>query len=82
MGVYDCIKIYCPGCGCAMMAQSKSGPCRLKQYHHQDVRADVALDANRHAPFTCIRCGKEWHFGNIPEIIATVSLTILEVLDD
>ena len=57
MGVYDTILVPCPKCGEEYEAQSKSGPCTCSYYSIDHVPADVAEDINRHAPFTCDKCG-------------------------
>ena len=72
MGCYETIFFECPNCGRELSGQSKSGPCILDSYHYKKVPIDVALDANRHAPFECYKelggCGKKWEFGKIPTI--------------
>jgi len=57
MGVYDRVKIPCPKCGERQEAQSKSGDCELDIYEMESCPADVLADVNRHAPFTCDKCG-------------------------
>lgn len=57
MGVYDSINIPCPKCGKRQEAQSKSGDCILAIYEIENAPADVLADVNRHAPFTCDKCG-------------------------
>uniref|UniRef100_A0A6H1ZAV4 Uncharacterized protein n=1 Tax=viral metagenome TaxID=1070528 RepID=A0A6H1ZAV4_9ZZZZ len=59
MGVYDTIIFHCPNCGVTLDAQSKSGACLLEEYTLENVPFEVALNANRHAPFNC-DCGKSW----------------------
>jgi len=61
MGCYETITFKCPNCGEELAAQSKSGPCALGVYSHESVPINVAMDANRHAPFLC-SCGKSWQF--------------------
>ena len=74
MGCYETITFHCPDCGEDFYTQSKSGPCALLQYEHTSVVADVASDANRHAPFKC-ECGSEWEFAQP----AVISLTLRKV---
>ena len=61
MGVYDTIYFRCPKCGEEIGCQSKSGDCCLADYDHDKVPIDVALDGNRHAPFSC-ECGNCYFF--------------------
>lgn len=61
MGMFDRINFKCE-CGNEIEAQSKSGPCLLDSYDHTAVPDDVAQDANRHAPFTCDKCGSRYQF--------------------
>ena len=75
MGMFDTITFSCPDCGTEMSGQSKSGDCILDTYHHTSVPIDVALDANRHAPFEC-ECGSSWYFDNVPRVPEKCSLTI------
>ena len=77
MGCYETIHFKCPNCGAGLSAQSKSGPCVLDDYEHTSVPMDVAIDANRHAPFEC-DCGKIWMF-KIPSYTDRVALEILEL---
>ena len=56
MGMFDTIIFHCPECGSRIEAQSKSGECLLREYYCTAVPADVAADANRHAPHQC-KCG-------------------------
>jgi hypothetical protein len=73
--MYDSIEFRCPSCGKTIEAQSKSGPCDLVRFPNASVPLSVALDANRHAPFTC-KCGESWSFGNVPDANRRVSLTV------
>lgn len=57
MGLFDSVLVPCPECGTKTEAQSKSGDCLLGWYELEDAPADVLLDVNRHAPFTCRMCG-------------------------
>lgn len=75
MGLYDTIYFHCPNCGFRVEAQSKSGPCNLGVYKHLRVPSDVAVDANRHAPHQCSKCGMKWEFLN------TIELVRLEVVE-
>jgi len=59
MGCFDTIIFDCPSCGYTLYAQSKSGDCLLFDYYNTSVPLDVAINANRHAPFIC-ECGKKW----------------------
>ena len=77
MGMFDRVNFKCPHCGEIVEAQSKSGPCDRLCFDNDSVPLDVALDANRHAPFTC-RCGKKWRLGNLPDANRRVSLTVQE----
>lgn len=74
MGMYDTIIFNCPDCGEEINAQSKSGYCNLKTYPFNCVPSDVAVDANRHAPFICV-CGNRFKFAK-PTVVA---LTIQRV---
>lgn len=56
MGLYDTVRIPCPECGELYDAQSKGGPCHLDTFDMDDAPADVMMDVNRHAPYTC-SCG-------------------------
>ncbi len=56
MGCFDTIIIPCPRCGEEYDAQSKSGECVLEDYALSDAPDDVMADANRHAPFVCVKC--------------------------
>jgi phage terminase large subunit GpA-like protein len=56
MGVYDSVKVPCPGCGEEQWCQSKSGPCELKEFPLSSAPDDVMLNVNRHAPFQCEAC--------------------------
>ena len=62
MGMYDTIIFNCPNCGTEIEVQSKSGECILGVYESTDVPIPVAQDANRHAPFECLKCHKKWYF--------------------
>lgn len=76
MGCYEIIIFKCPNCGTELSAQSKSGPCSMGMYEHHSVPMDVAIDANRHAPFTC-ECGKRWMFV-VPHPNNRINLAIIE----
>jgi len=78
MGMFDSIYFNCPDCGKNIEAQSKSGECSLDSYAHDSVPVDVAMDANRHAPYKC-SCGASWELGNIPDEETRVALTIEKV---
>ena len=58
MGCYETIMVPCPKCGERAEAQSKSGPCQLGVFNLEDAPPDVLYDVNRHAPFTCYKCGQ------------------------
>lgn len=53
MGCYDSVQVPCPVCGKLYYAQSKGGPCKLKDYTLENAPQDVLSDINRHAPFFC-----------------------------
>jgi len=57
MGMFDGVLVPCPECGTPHEAQSKSGDCTLRNFNLGDAPAEVLADINRHAPFTCERCG-------------------------
>lgn len=57
MGCYDTVRVPCPECSAIYLAQSKGGDCRLNEYDLDEAPADVMMDVNRHAPFTCGSCG-------------------------
>ncbi len=57
MGMYDTVYVPCPRCGTKHEAQSKGGYCRLGEYQLMEAPADVLSDVNRHAPFSCQKCG-------------------------
>ena len=60
MGCYETIWVPCPKCGEKYPAQSKSGPCALGNFTLESAPDDVVADVNRHAPFTCEKCGTEF----------------------
>lgn len=74
--MFDSIYFNC-FCGQSIEAQSKGGECSLVKYDHKSVPRDVARDANRHAPFTCPKCGKRWQFAEIDK--ERVSLHLIEL---
>lgn len=57
MGCFDSVMIPCPKCGNMEEAQSKSGDNLLKTYYLCKAPANVLYGVNRHAPFTCTKCG-------------------------
>ncbi len=57
MGCFDVIDVPCPKCGWLYPAQSKSGPCELARYSLQGAPDEVFENVNRHAPFSCMKCG-------------------------
>lgn len=58
MGVYDSVMVPCPRCGTRVEAQSKGSKWPvLSCYHLESAPLDVLSDVNRHAPFTCPKCG-------------------------
>lgn len=75
--MFDSIYFKCKDCGEEIEAQSKSGDCILSKYNHDSVPADVAIDANRHAPFLCL-CGSKYRFEDEGEKM--VSLKIIKML--
>lgn len=78
MGCYDSIIFKCPNCGKELEAQSKSGDCLFQVYPADAVPLNVAMDANRHAPFTC-DCGANWVFSSVPHQYSNVKLFIERV---
>ena len=60
MGMFDSIYAPCPKCGEESEFQSKGGDCFLECYNLVDVPYDVLLDANRHSPNTCEKCGTKY----------------------
>jgi hypothetical protein len=80
MGLFDTIYFQCPDCGRDLDAQSKSGPCCLYYFKYDSVPEDVAMDANRHAPFEC-ECGSKWEFINVPKKVKLISLEIQRATD-
>ncbi len=66
MGMYDTVLVPCPNCHQKYPAQSKSGPCYLDTFQIDNVPDDVAEDVNRHAPFTCAKCGEVFSVGELP----------------
>ena len=57
MGCYETITVPCPKCQEPYYAQSKSGPCAMLDYKLEDAPDEVIAGVNRHAPFTCEKCG-------------------------
>jgi len=58
MGCFDTVAINCPKCGEGQDIQSKGGLCSLSYYESLAATpSDVLSDINRHAPFTCEKCG-------------------------
>lgn len=67
--MFDSIYFDCPECGREIEAQSKGGSCVLATYSLDSIPADVAEDANRHAPFLC-ECGKFWRLEyDVPDTV-------------
>lgn len=64
MGCYDTVLVPCPKCGEKYPAQSKSGDCVLGEYEMNECPEDVMWDVNRHAPFTCEKCGTVFYVEN------------------
>lgn len=62
MGMFDTVEVPCPKYSTLYCAQSKSGDCILAVYDFPSegaknpAPADVMIDVNRHAPFTCENC--------------------------
>ena len=71
MGIYDTIIVQCPNCGKPYNAQSKSGPCEMREYSLAEAPEDVLVDVNRHAPFEC-ECGCVFEVGENRHVVATV----------
>lgn len=58
MGVFDTVLVPCPRCGARTETQSKgSGDACLRRFLLEETPLDVMADVNRHAPFTCPKCG-------------------------
>lgn len=70
MGVYDTIIVKCPNCGADYNAQSKSGPCEMREYSLAEAPEDVLVDVNRHAPFEC-ECGCVFEVGENRAAVGT-----------
>ena len=77
MGMFDKIWITCK-CGEKIEAQSKSGECSFADYEPESVPVNVAVDANRHAPFQCEKCGKLYKF-DIPKAEDRIVLRVIEI---
>ena len=58
MGCYDIVRVPCPKCKTIYRAQSKGGKCSLLEYSLRGAPSNVMMDVNRHAPFTCPKCGE------------------------
>jgi uncharacterized C2H2 Zn-finger protein len=73
MGLYDTILLSCPKCGEIYAAQSKSGDCYLNVYNFDETPESVMENVNRHAPFTCEKCGTMFKvtFNPKPAIVET-----------
>ena len=78
MGLYDSIVFPCNDCGEVIEAQSKSGECQLDRFEPDSVPVDVALDANRHAPFECL-CGAIYQFDEIEPPRDRVALRVVQL---
>ena len=76
MGMFDTIYFKCPNCSEEMEAQTKGGLCICASYEHTSVPIDAACDCNRHAPFTCHKCGGMWVF-NYSDKRQRISLPII-----
>ncbi len=74
--MFDSIYFKCEECGKKIEAQSKSGICALNEYNHTSVPIDVAIDANRHAPFHC-QCGATYKFQKVKQKF--VNLKIIRI---
>ena len=58
MGLYDTVTVPCPTCGKVEYFQSKgSDECYLRNFTLENAPDDVMSDVNRHAPYSCERCG-------------------------
>ena len=57
MGCFNTIRVPCPKCQEPYEAQSKGGDCSLSTFNLEDASIDDLSDINRHAPFTCEKCG-------------------------
>ena len=73
MGVYDSVLLPCPKCGALKEAQSKSGDCLCRIFEFGKAPDDVMTNVNRHAPFTCLKCGTNFkvEFDPEPKIVET-----------
>lgn len=57
MGMYDTVLVPCPVCGKKEEFQSKSGRCSLQVVELSKCPGEILMDVNRHAPYTCEKCG-------------------------
>ena len=60
MGMFDSVFVPCPKCGREEEFQTKSGDCILGRYTLENAPKDVMWDINRHAPYTCSKCGTKF----------------------
>jgi hypothetical protein len=70
MGMYDTILVPCPRCGDLYEAQTKGGECVLARYDLYSAPLDALGDVNRHAPFTCDKCGVVFYVQLMPQVVA------------
>ena len=58
MGIPDIVLIPCPKCGTKYPAQSRGRDIGTdEKFDLSDCPKEVLVDADRHAPFQCNRCG-------------------------
>ena len=68
--MFDSVLLPCPNCGEFYEAQSKSGDCLLKIFTFDEALDDAVIyDVNRHAPYTCDKCGTIFIVKFTPTII-------------
>ena len=60
MGMFDIVFVPCPKCGRKEEFQTKGGDCILGRYTLKNAPKDVMSDINRHAPYTCSKCGTKF----------------------
>lgn len=74
MGVYDTVSFDCKECGERLSAQSKAGPCSLKDYSSDKVPLSIAMSL-KVTTETCHNCGTE-NTLTLPEIPSSIKMTI------
>lgn len=63
MGMFDTVRVPCPRCGEEEDFQSKGGERIMCRYSLEDAPENVMSDVNRHAPYTCRKCGAKFYVG-------------------